>query len=83
MPASNNIRTRSHDLIAVLLQMIEELYAEGVPREVTLDIHEEIHRLAQALLESQPVVLRGRRRSGRMGHAVHAVFGMRMHWRYG
>lgn len=66
----------------MLLQMIDELHAEGVPRQVTFDFYEEMHCLAQALLKAQPVVLRCGGRGGRMGHAVDTVFGMRVHRRY-
>lgn len=63
----------------MLLQVIVELYAEGISREKALDLLEEVHRLVQALLKSQPVMLRRGGRSGRMGHAVHAILGMRVH----
>lgn len=59
--------------------MIDELYAEGIPREETLDLYEEMHGFAQALLKSQLVMLRRGGGRSRMGHAVHAVLGMRVH----
>lgn len=62
--------------------MIDELHAERVPREEALDLHEEMHRLAQALLKAQPVVLRGRGRRCRVRYAVHAVLRMRVHRRH-
>lgn len=77
------IRTGGYDLVAVLLQMVDELYAEGIPREKTLDLDEEMHGLTQTLLKSQLVMLRRGGSRGRMGHAVHAVFGMRVHRRNG
>lgn len=60
----------------MVLQVIDQLHAEGIPREEAFDVDEEVHRLAETLLESQPVMLgrgRGRRR---MGNAVDAVLGM-------
>lgn len=64
----------------MLLQVIVELYAESVSREKAFNFLEKVHRLVQALLESQPVVFRRGGRGSRMGHAVHAIFGMRVHW---
>lgn len=77
------VRTGGYDFVAVLLQMIDELYTEGIPREKTLDLDEEMHGFAQTLLESQLVMLRRGGGRGRMGHAVHAVLGMRVHRRRG
>lgn len=67
----------------MLLQVIVELYAESISPEKALDLLEEVHGLVQALLKSQPVVFRCSGRGGRMGHAVHAVLGMRVHRRHG
>lgn len=77
------VRTGSYDFVAVLLQMVDELYTEGIPREKTLDLDEEMHGFAQTLLKSQLVMLRRGGGRGRMGHAVHAVLGMRVHRRRG
>ena len=49
--------TRREDLVAVLLEMAEQLYAEIVAGEEALDLHEEVHHLAETFLEAEPVVL--------------------------
>ena len=55
---SKMIHTGGYDFVAVLLQMIDELYEEGIPREETFDLNEEMHGFAQTLLKSQLVMLR-------------------------
>jgi len=77
------VRTGGYDFVAVLLQMAHELYAEGIPREKTLDLDEEMQGFAQTLLKSQLVVLRRGGGRGRMGHAVDTILGMRVHRRHG
>lgn len=70
---------RSQDLLAMPLQVIGQLYAERIPRVEALDLDEKVNRLAEALLKSQSVVLGRGRGRGRMGDAVDAVFGVRVH----
>ena len=60
----------------MLLQMIDQLNAQRIPGEKTLDLDEKMHGFAQTLLETQPVVFRRGRGDSRMRDAIHAVLGM-------
>lgn len=57
--------------------MTDQLYAESVTGKVALDLDEEVHRLAETLLVTEPVMLGNAGTCGRrMGHAVDAVLGV-------
>lgn len=68
--------TSCQDFFAMLLQMIDQLNAQRIPGEKTLDLDEKMHGFAQTLLETQPVVFRRGRGDSRMRDAIHAVLGM-------
>lgn len=67
----------------MLLQMVDQLDAERVPGEEAFNLHQEVHSLAEALLETEPVVLCRGGRHGGVRNAVHAVLGVRMRGRHG